>query len=210
MASRVVAREREGDPDRPPVPTMVWPAPLPGRVRWSWLLGLPWRRRRVRRILSLLRDRFSDGGTLLDVGGASGVGAEEAARLAPRGAFRRRVVLDPQRGMLVRARRDPTRPDAFDLVQGDAVRLPVPDESVDVLLSLGVLCCMTDEAVPFAVSETWRVLRPGGLAVVSVPLRRGDADDPLFRKRGFERVARLRPGRSLYRRPSAGTPVEPI
>lgn len=114
------------------------------------------------------------------------------------------------RGMLVRAHRDPTRPDAFDLVQGHAVRLPVPDESVDVRLSLGVLCCMTDEEVPFAVSETWRVLRPGGLAVVGVPLRRGNADDPLFRKRGFERVARLRPGRSLHRRPSAGTPVGPI
>jgi ubiquinone/menaquinone biosynthesis C-methylase UbiE len=106
--------------------------------------------------------------------------------------------------MLLRARPHPGRPEALDLVQADAIRLPVPDQSVDVVLSLGVLCCMTDEAVPLAVAETWRVLRPGGLAVVSVPLWRGDADEPLFRDRGFRRVASLRPGRSLYQRPSAG------
>jgi SAM-dependent methyltransferase len=207
VASRIVTPAREGKRNQPTVPTMVWPAPLPGRVRWAWLLGLPWRRRRVRRILSMLRGFSPPGGVLLDVGGASGVGAEEAVRLAPPGTYRRRIVLDPQRGMLVRARPHPERSDALDLVQGDAIRLPVPDQSVDVVLSLGVLCCMTDEAVPLAVSETWRVLRPEGLAVVSVPLRRGDADDPLFRDRGFRRVARLRPGRSLYQRPSASGPV---
>ena len=169
------------------------------------MLGLPWRRRRVRRILGMLRGRTPWGGVLLDVGGASGVGAEEAVRLAPDGTYRRRVVLDPQRGMLVKVRPDPVRVGRLDVVQADAVRLPFPDRSVDVLLSLGVLCCMTDDALPLAVAETWRVLRPGGLAVVGVPLRRGDADDPLFRALGFQRVRRLRPGRSLYERPPEGT-----
>jgi SAM-dependent methyltransferase len=138
---------------------------------------------------------------LLDVGGASGVGAEEAVRLAPEGTYRRRVVLDPQRGMLLKVRPDRVRVGRLDAVQADAIRLPVPDRSVDVLLSVGVLCCMTDGALPLAVAEAWRVLRPGGLAVVSVPRWRGDADDPLFRAVGFRRVMSLRPGRSLYERP---------
>jgi ubiquinone/menaquinone biosynthesis C-methylase UbiE len=154
----------------------------------------------------MLTDRVSPGGVLLDIGGASGVGAEEAVRIAPPGTYRRRVVLDPQRGMLAQARRDPRRPQPLELVQGDAIRLPLPDRSVDVALSLGVLCCMTDEAVPLAVAETWRVLRPGGLVVVGVPLRRGDDDDPLFRAQGFRRVASLRPGRSLYERPAESDP----
>jgi len=150
----------------------------------------------------MLRGRTPSGGVLLDVGGASGVGAEEAVRLAPAGTFRRRVVLDPQRGMLVKVPRVPVRGYPLDAVQGDGIQLPVPDQSVDVVLSLGVLCCMTDEAVPLAVAETWRVLRPGGLAVVGVPRRRGDADDPIYLAQGFRRVDSLRPGRSLYERPS--------
>jgi ubiquinone/menaquinone biosynthesis C-methylase UbiE len=157
----------------------------------------------------MLRDRVPSGAVLLDVGGASGVGAEEAVRLAPAGTYHRRVVLDPQRGMLVRVRLNAAGGGRLDVVQGDAVRLPLPDQSVDVVLSLGVLCCMTDEAVPLAVAETWRVLRPGGFAVMGVPLRRGDTDDPLFRARGFRRVASLRPGRSLYQRPSERTPSPP-
>ena len=158
----------------------------------------------MRRILGMLRGRTPSGGVLLDVGGATGVGAEEAVRLAPEGTYRQRLVLDPQRGMLLKVRYDPVRVGRLDVVQADAGRLPFPDRSVDVLLSLGVLCCMTDESLPLAVAETWRVLRPGGLAIVSVPLRRGDADDPLFRAQGFRRVLSLRPGRSLYERPAPG------
>jgi ubiquinone/menaquinone biosynthesis C-methylase UbiE len=46
----------------------------------------------------------------------------------------------------------------------------IPDQSVDrVVLSL-VLCCMVDKAG--ALNETWRILRPGGLALVSYPERR--------------------------------------
>jgi ubiquinone/menaquinone biosynthesis C-methylase UbiE len=170
------------------------------------MLALPWRRRRVRRIVRVLRDRVRAGSLLVDVGGGTGVGAEEAARILPPGTFRRRLVLDPQRGMIVRARHRRTGPDAMDVGVADAVALPLADGSVDVVLSLGVLCCMTDAAVPHAVRETWRVLRPGGLALVTVPLRRGDADAPLFRTAGFERVAELRPGRTLYARPPDGPP----
>ncbi len=105
--------------------------------------------------------------------------------------------------MLAKVRVRPEEGEPLDPVVADAVRLPLPDRSVDVVLLLGVLCCMTDDAVPPAVDETWRVLRPGGFALVTVPLARGDADDPTFRARGFRAIARLRPGRTLYLRPAS-------
>jgi ubiquinone/menaquinone biosynthesis C-methylase UbiE len=44
---------------------------------------------------------------------------------------------------------------------------PIPDRSMDrVILSL-VLCCMVDKTG--ALNEAWRILRPGGLALVSYP-----------------------------------------
>jgi len=151
----------------------------------------------------MLERRVAPDSLLVDVGGGTGVGAEEAGRLAPPGTYRRRVVVDPQRGMLTGLRSTAAEAHRLDPVVADAVRLPFEAGSFDVVLSLGVLCCMTDEAVPAAVAETWRVLRPGGLAVVTVPLRRGDADDPILRAHGFVRLANLRPGRSLYQRPDS-------
>ncbi len=151
----------------------------------------------------MLAGRVAPASVLVDVGAGTGVGAEEAVRLAPRGTYRRSVLLDPQVDMLRGRPRAPTAADRPDAVVADGAALPLADGSVDVLLSLGVLCCMAEEAVPRAVRETYRVLRPGGLAVVAVPKRRGDQDDPLFRELGFERLACLRPGRSLYQRPPA-------
>ena len=55
--------------------------------------------------------------------------------------------------------------------RASAAHVPeIADQSVDrVALSL-VLCCMVDKIG--ALDETWRMLRPGGLAVVSYPERR--------------------------------------
>jgi ubiquinone/menaquinone biosynthesis C-methylase UbiE len=146
-------------------------------------------------------------GLLVDVGGGTGVGAATAVAAAPRGTFRHTVVVDAQRGMLARAARAP-RPE-IDLVRGDAVRLPLRDGSVDLVLSLGVLCCLTSEAVPMAVEESWRVLRPGGLAVVAVPRWRGDQDMPRFRARGFRPLEHPRAGWVLYHRPAGPPPGPP-
>src|SRR5208282_5834246 len=180
---------------------MRWPPPPPGRVRWAWLLELGWRQRRVRKLLSMLDGRYPRGGLLLDVGGGTGVGARLAVERSPQGAFRRPVIVDAQKGMLARAARHRV---PAELVCGDAVRLPIGDRTVDVLLSLGVLCCLAPEAVPAAVEESWRVLRPGGLAVVALPRWRGDDDSPIFRSRGFREVAHPRPGWTLFERPPGG------
>ena len=151
----------------------------------------------------MLDGRTPQGGTLLDVGGGTGVGTDEAIRRAPSDAYARRIVLEPQRGMLERAARRQRGRSGPDLIRAEGSGLPFGDGTIDVLLSLGVLCCMTESTVAPAVSELWRVLRPGGYCVVGVPKRWSEVSDPLFRTKGFRPVAQLRPGRTLYQRPGA-------
>jgi SAM-dependent methyltransferase len=54
------------------------------------------------------------------------------------------------------------------LVQGTVVSLPFRDASADVATSFDVLYCLDDEAERRAVEEMWRVLKPGGVALVNV------------------------------------------
>jgi SAM-dependent methyltransferase len=85
-------------------------------------------------------------------------------------------------------------------VVGDAADLPVRSESVDVVLSLGLLCCVADASVPAAVAETVRVLKPGGWLLFAVPRRRGADDDARWRAAGLRPIATLRPGRGLFQK----------
>jgi SAM-dependent methyltransferase len=53
------------------------------------------------------------------------------------------------------------------LLQGDALRLPFPDDQFDVITMLDVLEHLSDDSR--ALSEVFRVLKPGGHLVFSVP-----------------------------------------
>ena len=56
-------------------------------------------------------------------------------------------------------------------VLGSAAQVPgIPSDSVDRVPMSLVLCCLTNKAR--ALSEAWRMLRPGGLALVTYPRRR--------------------------------------
>jgi ubiquinone/menaquinone biosynthesis C-methylase UbiE len=56
-------------------------------------------------------------------------------------------------------------------LQASATQIPsIPDRSVDRVVMSLVLCCMVDKAG--ALNEGWRILRPGGLALISYPERR--------------------------------------
>jgi ubiquinone/menaquinone biosynthesis C-methylase UbiE len=58
------------------------------------------------------------------------------------------------------------------LLLASAAQIPtIPDRSVDRVVASLVLCCMVDKGG--ALNEAWRVLRPGGLALISYPERRG-------------------------------------
>jgi SAM-dependent methyltransferase len=152
-------------------------------------------------------------GTLVDVGSGIGVGTEEAVRVAPAGTYAVTVLLEPQRGMLLHTRRGRAPSPGAERILAAGDRLPFADASVDVLLSLGVLCCMRATDVPRAVSELSRVARPGGYCVLGVPPGWAPTTDPLFAAAGFTAVRSLRPGRVLYRRfarpDSAAGPVTP-
>lgn len=76
----------------------------------------------------------------------------------------------------------------------DAGRMPFPDTAFDVVTSFDVLYCLDDAEERAAVAETFRVLRPGGRALVSVPAfdaLRGDHSVFVHERRRYTR-GRLR------------------
>ena len=60
------------------------------------------------------------------------------------------------------------RPFRRRVVQGTVTQLPFRDASVDVVTSFDVLYCLDDDSERQAIREMWRVLKPGGIALVSV------------------------------------------
>jgi SAM-dependent methyltransferase len=54
------------------------------------------------------------------------------------------------------------------LVRGTVTQLPIPDASVDIATSFDVLYCLDDDSERQAAREMWRVLKPGGVALVNV------------------------------------------
>jgi len=105
-------------------------------------------------------DAVRPGETVLDVGCGTGTDLLLAARrVGPRGSA---IGVDMTEPMLAQARRAARRLglDHVDLRRGDVQDLPVDSNSVDVVISNGVLNLAPDKHLAF--SEIARVLRPGG------------------------------------------------
>jgi demethylmenaquinone methyltransferase/2-methoxy-6-polyprenyl-1,4-benzoquinol methylase len=114
-----------------------------------------WRRKAARRAAR------GGGQRWLDVCAGTGEMAEELARQAPPGTGL--VALDLTLPMLARARTK-GGPERFDLVLGDARRLPFPDGSFDlVTISFATRNInLSREVLEATFREFRRVLRPGG------------------------------------------------
>lgn len=103
---------------------------------------------------------ISTGSVVLDVGAGSGTDSLIAGRrVGPKGKV---YGLDMTAAMLDKLRANIDRMGAANVepLEGDAEEIPLPDETVDVVTSNGVLNLVPDKAKAFA--EIYRVLRPGG------------------------------------------------
>ena len=121
-----------------------------------------WSGRRARReVEQALGRRLRPGEVIVDVGCGTGWYAAGLRRACDDLAGVVIVGTDLSTGMLESARLAGADP----LVQADASRLPLADDSVDVIVTRGVLHHLPDPAI--ALADWRRVLRPHGAVVVS-------------------------------------------
>lgn len=121
--------------------------------------------------------------TILDVGGAAGI---HAAWLADDGHSVH--VVDPVARHVEQARRLAGASRSITAEIGDARRLPVADDSADVVLLLGPLYHLTERSDRIlALEEAARVVRPGGSVFVAAISRYASLLDGLSREFLFDR-----------------------
>lgn len=121
----------------------------------------------------------SGGSTVLDAGCGTG---RMARYLADRGLRVTGIDLSP--GMLAMARRD--HPD-LDVREASLLALPVGDAAVDGVLLWYSLIHLTDDALPAALAEAFRVVRPGGYVLTAFQVGDGPWDVGRgLRERGYD------------------------
>jgi SAM-dependent methyltransferase len=119
------------------------------------------------------------GEVVLDLGSGGGIDCFLAARkVGPEG---RVIGLDMTPDMIRLARRNARKVGATNVEfdYGEMEDIPLPDESVDVIISNCVINLSPDKDAVF--SEAYRVLRPGGRMSVSDIVIDGDLPQPIRR-----------------------------
>lgn len=105
------------------------------------------------------------GDIVLDIGSGSGTDVLIAARKVETSG--KVIGLDLTDAMIEKARRNIALADVsnIEIIKGNAESIPLPDESVDVVTSNGVINLVPDKAAVFA--GIARVLKPGGRIQIS-------------------------------------------
>lgn len=113
-------------------------------------------------VMRLIQDAVSPGQTLIDVG----AGNARLAREIPEGV--RYIAIEPSSSMRVDAERYLASRKDSEVRMGAFPRLPAREESADVVACLAVLHHLTSDERRVAIDELWRILKPGGVLVLTV------------------------------------------
>jgi ubiquinone/menaquinone biosynthesis C-methylase UbiE len=132
------------------------------------------RRRAYVPVAEFLAKRKSGGATLLDIGAGTGRFLSFVKSVQPE---MKTIALDLSEPYLAEARKNMGPGDNAEFLTGAAEKIPLPDKSVDIAVSIYLFHELPPKIRAAAAREIVRVLKPGGLFVLGDTIQYGDVPD---------------------------------